>query len=504
MNLQESIILLFTHGLPILFFMYMATDVLLRNKKKTEHILLALIAFCYLLLFTEEYVRHQVPIEYSSSLSTLWLSSVGIIIPGISFHFLLNLTQLNRFLPKYLFPYVLYLPVIFVLFNLSSDAKLIAAHQFVQEGMWFLPIYNTGYFAAMTGSILINVFSLILLIIAKYKSPIKQQKSIYNYLMIGIILAIIWHSIFGFINFGASLPPYPYLYSGIIWCYFLRLTMKKYDFLNLYDNRYKKLFNMNPNAILLINKAGNIKNANPKAYQFFDSISLQFKHFFDSLNPDIKNCIQNNVSVTNYETEIVHDNKRILLLIYIDYVLIENEIHALFIIQDITKQKMQQEEIHFLAYYDTLTRLPNRRYFYEKLDEVLFNANQNNHMITLYLMDLDHFKLLNDSRGHLAGDEVLQKVARILENIASSYGVAARMGGDEFIMFINESLSNQSPEQIIQQIKEQFSIAIAKYGDIQTSISIGISSFPQDSSDSQALINIADDKMYKMKKEIYQ
>jgi hypothetical protein len=58
-----------------------------------------------------------------------------------------------------------------------------------------------------------------------------------------------WHCVFGYINYGDALPPYPYLYSGILWCYFLRMTMKKHDFLNLYDKRYEKPFHMNPHAI---------------------------------------------------------------------------------------------------------------------------------------------------------------------------------------------------------------------------------------------------------------
>ncbi|MEO4053857.1 diguanylate cyclase [Solibacillus sp. CAU 1738] len=500
MNLEEAIILLFTHGIPILFFMYMATNVLLRNRKKTEHILLALIALCYLLLFAEEYVRNQVSIEYSGILSSVWLSSIGIIIPGLCFHFLLKLTQLDRYFPKYIFPYVLYLPVLFVIYNLTSGANLIAAQQFEQVGMWILPIYNAGYYTAMTGSIIIDVLFLFLLGIANFKSPIKEQKSIYNLLIVGIVLAIIWHCIFGYIHFGHALPPYPYLYSGIIWCFFLQLTMKKYDFLNLYDRRYEKLFDMNPNAILLINSRKTIKNANPSAYQFFDAIQLDFKQFFELLSSDIKSLIENSSIIDNYETIIVHQNKQIVLLIYADYVLVDNEMHTLLIIQDITTQKKHQEEINFLAYHDTLTRLPNRRYFNEKFDDVLEMAKQNNHIIVLFLIDLNQFKLLNDTRGHLTGDEILKIVAQILQETASIYGVVARMGGDEFIMFINQSLSNQDTWKTIQQIQQQFLKSITKYGNIPVSLSIGFSCFPEDSEDSQALINIADNKMYAMKK----
>jgi len=236
MSLSFALLLLLTHGLPILFFAYMATEVLVRNKRSVEHILLSVISLLYLLLFAEEYVRNQVPIEYSPLLSSIWLSSAGILIPGTCFHFMVKLTRLDRHLPKYIFPYVFYLPVLFVIVNIVTGAELISAQQFVEAGNWKLPVYNTGYYAAMTGSIITDALYLIPLLIAKARSELQEQKAIYNQLIFGIIIAIIWHCIFGYINYGDALPPYPYLYSGIIWCYFLRQTMRKHDFLNLYLN----------------------------------------------------------------------------------------------------------------------------------------------------------------------------------------------------------------------------------------------------------------------------
>ncbi|MEO4053856.1 sensor domain-containing diguanylate cyclase [Solibacillus sp. CAU 1738] len=500
MTINKALILLFTHGLPILFFMYIATDIFLRNKKKTEHILVSLIALCYLLLFVEEYIRNQVSIEYSARLSTTWFSSFGIIITCIGFHFLMKFTQLARYLPKYMYPYTFYLPVIFVVYSLVTGANLTSAQQFEQIGMWIYPIYNANYYLTMAVAISINILYLIPLFIAKSRSLIKEQRSIYNFLIIGFTISVIWNVIFGYIHFGDALPPYPYIYSGIIWCFFLRLTMKKHDFLNLYDKRYEKLFEMSPNAILLINKRGEIKNSNPSAVKFFDSVELNFEQFYDLLNSDIKESIKNNCNINHYETVLEHNNKRTVLLIYTNYVLLENEMHVFFIIQDITAQKNQQEEIYFLAYHDSLTRLPNRRFFYKILDEELEAAKQNNHIIALYLIDLDKFKLLNDTRGHLVGDEVLQIVAQSLLEVTANFGVAARLGGDEFIMFINHSLSNQNTEQVLQQIQQQFSKLVTKYVNPPISLSIGVSYFPQDSNDKQALINIADTKMYSMKR----
>ncbi|RAV19367.1 GGDEF domain-containing protein [Paenibacillus contaminans] len=500
MNLKEAFILLFTHGIPILFFTYMATDVLLRNKKKTEHILLSLISLCYLLLFAEEYIRNQVSIDYSPILSALWLSSVGIAIPGLGFHFLVKFTRLETKLPRFVYPYVFYLPLIFIFMNLVTGAKWISAQQFVQMGMWKLPVYNAGYYQAMSVSIMINFSYLIPLLIAKSKSDTLEQRTIYNHLIFGVVVSVIGHIIFGYFNFEDSLPPYPYLYSGVIWCYFLRHTMKRHDFLNLYDKRYEKLFNMNPDAILLIDRMQTVKDANPRAIQLFRSFELEFAQFFNLLDPIIKERMQAKLEIDHYETDISHNNKRLFLLVNADYVWVDNEQHVLLILRDISVQKRHQEEVKFLAYHDPLTRLPNRRYFHEKLEEALQEAERHNQTLALLLIDLDKIKLLNDTRGHLAGDETLKYAAQIIKEAVEDCGVAARMGGDEFILFIANSPSYEEVERKIEHMQEKFSKYISKYGALPVGMSIGVSRYPTDGVEGQALINIADNAMYEMKR----
>ncbi|MNZ50766.1 Phytochrome-like protein cph2 [compost metagenome] len=501
MSLKSALILLFTHGVPILFFTYMATDVMLRNRKKMDHILLSLICLCYLLLFAEEYVRNQVPLEYSGILSSAWLSSVGILIPGLCFHFLIKFTRLDSTMPRWIYPYIFYAPVIFVLLNLATGAQLISAQQFYQSGMWNLPVYNDGYYVAMTSSIVSDLLFLIPLFIAKRRADTYEQKSIYNQLVVGIGVSIIWHAVFGYINYGDSLPPYPYLYSGIIWCYFLRHTMRKHDFLNLYDKRYEKLFNMNPDPIVLVDLKGTIKNANPGALELFDSEKLQSASFFDLLNTEIKENIQAHKEIAHYETELLYDNKRFILLVDADYVWVDNEQHVLLILRDITMQKEYQEEIQFLAYHDPLTRLPNRRYFHEKLDEALLKSERDHDTLALFLIDLDKIKWLNDNHGHLAGDEVLKYAAGIIrDTAANSHGMAARMGGDEFIMYISHSPAKEDIQTITEKMQLRLSQFMIRYGTTPVAMSIGVSYYPTDGKDGQALINIADQAMYEMKR----
>jgi diguanylate cyclase (GGDEF)-like protein len=167
-------------------------------------------------------------------------------------------------------------------------------------------------------------------------------------------------------------------------------------------------------------------------------------------------------------------------------------------LQDITVQKMQQEEIAFLAYHDPLTRLPNRRYFHNRLDEALEHANKNE-TLALLLIDMDRFKLLNDTCGHLAGDETLRQVAQILRDCQGEHGLAARMGGDEFVMFIANSPSVREVERLAEQIRHRFADYISKFRLTAVGLSIGCSFYPDDGTEGQALIHSADNAMYEVK-----
>jgi diguanylate cyclase (GGDEF)-like protein len=503
MSLSFALLLLVTHGIPILFFAYMATDVLVRNKKSVEHFLLSLISLLYLLLFAEEYVRNQVPIEYSPLLSSIWLSSAGILIPGTCFHFMMNFTRLNRRLPKYvkfMYPYLFYLPVPFVIVNIATGAEWISAQQFVEAGYWKLPVYNTGYYIAMTSSIVTDALYLIPLLIARAKSELREHKSIYNQLVLGIVMAIIWHCVFGYINYGDALPPYPYLYSGIIWCYFLRLTMRKHDFLSLYDKRFEKLFDMNPHAILLADPHLSVKHANPAAKKMLGSLPLAVERLAEWLGPELTTDIGNRRKISGREIELLYQgNHRLVLLVSADYVWVDNEPHTLLILQDITVQKMQHEEILFLAYHDPLTRLPNRRYFHTRLDKALEHAKLSGETLALLLIDMDKFKLLNDTCGHLAGDEALQQVAHILRDNQGESGLAARMGGDEFVMYIASSPSVRSIELLAEHIKLKFAEYASKFGLHSVGLSVGYSFYPHDGTEGQDLIHAADNAMYSKK-----
>jgi diguanylate cyclase (GGDEF)-like protein len=273
--------------------------------------------------------------------------------------------------------------------------------------------------------------------------------------------------------------------------------MRKHDFLNLYDKRYEKLFNMNPHAIVLADQHLSVKHANPTAIQMLESLPFAAERLADWLDLALTKDILDRKKISGREIELRYqENQRLMLLVNADYVWVDNEPHTLLILQDITVQKMQQEEITFLAYHDPLTRLPNRRYFHHQLDEALEQARRNGETLALLLIDMDNFKLLNDTCGHLAGDEALQQVAQILRDCQGNSGLAARMGGDEFVMYIANSPSARDIELMAEQIKRKFAEYVSKFGLSSVGLSVGCSFYPVNEAEGQALIHAADRAMY--------
>ncbi|MHA6481754.1 GGDEF domain-containing protein [Paenibacillus sp. strain BS8-2] len=505
MREADVIYLFIAYLLPILFFVYTATDVLVRNAKKVEHKLLFLTAVVYILLFTEEFVRHLLPISYSPALVALWFSNVGIIMPGLGFHFLAKFSGVDKLMPRYLYPGIFYLPLSVIIVNLLSSHKVISSSAFTQDGIWKYPVYNAPYYAALTISILISCLYLVVLYIGKRKAQSKEHKDIFRLLVFGVVLCTCWHVAFGYFQYSGVLPPYSYIYGGVIWCFVLRLAMLRFDFLNFKHKRYEKLFHLNPAAILLVEPNGRIKEFNPSARQLFEGIDLKLTSFYSLSDEGLRHKLELKKDFKSYEMAIRIGRTKLDVLIDGGFVFVDNESHMIVIVRDVTEQKESQEAIRFLAYHDPLTRLPNRRYFYESFHEALHEAETaepDNLNLTVILIDLDDFKQTNDRYGHEAGDEVLRHISRMIGEAAALDGMAARLGGDEFVLFLRHAPSTEYAKKIVDRLRRRVAEdpPVYKGQPISSGLSIGMSVFPDDGVTASALLMSADKAMYRVKR----
>lgn len=167
--------------------------------------------------------------------------------------------------------------------------------------------------------------------------------------------------------------------------------------------------------------------------------------------------------------------------------------------KDVSEMIALNRKVEFLASHDELTGLPNRNVFKTNLGLALKKAERNLEQVLLLYFDIDHFKLVNDTLGHEAGDQLLMMATKRIVECARSSDVLYRMGGDEFVMVI-ESATPQDGHRIVRDIVKAFSLHFEILGQrVYTSVSIGVSVYPDDATDSQTLLTYADLAMYRTK-----
>ncbi|WP_269583762.1 putative bifunctional diguanylate cyclase/phosphodiesterase [Roseibium sp. Sym1] len=172
---------------------------------------------------------------------------------------------------------------------------------------------------------------------------------------------------------------------------------------------------------------------------------------------------------------------------------------------DVTELHETKERAQYLASHDTLTGLSNRTYLKERLTQVLQTARDNTQLATLYLVDLDDFKMVNDSLGHAAGDGLLQLVAQKLRELAGPDDIVARLGGDEFLICHLEGAKHDSPDWFGQALLNAFaSPQLIEGKPRQVGLSIGYVHFPEDGTGIDQLMRHADLALYQAKTDVKQ
>jgi diguanylate cyclase (GGDEF)-like protein len=175
------------------------------------------------------------------------------------------------------------------------------------------------------------------------------------------------------------------------------------------------------------------------------------------------------------------------------------------IIRDITQRKKREQEIHLLAFYDPLTKLPNRRLLLDRLQKAIAHSSREGKFASLLFLDLDNFKDINDSAGHTKGDLLLCKVAKRLVDAVRKEDTVARLGGDEFVIVIGD-LSNvkqtavneteKLAQKVIANLSKEYDLDGVKYN---SSASVGITMFNSAEVSQEELLKQADMAMYKAK-----
>ncbi|MBI1926090.1 diguanylate cyclase [Candidatus Poribacteria bacterium] len=185
----------------------------------------------------------------------------------------------------------------------------------------------------------------------------------------------------------------------------------------------------------------------------------------------------------------------------------EGERGYLASLRDITERKQMEMELertrqreYHLAYHDTLTDLPNRQLFFDRLHQSVALARRHGQLVSVLFLDLDGFKFVNDTFGHRAGDLLLQLVAQRLSGCLRESDTVARLGGDEFTVILNNIAQAQDAATVAQKILKVLSKPFVVEGyQLVVTASIGISLYPYDGEDAETLARNADTAMYRAK-----
>jgi len=158
------------------------------------------------------------------------------------------------------------------------------------------------------------------------------------------------------------------------------------------------------------------------------------------------------------------------------------------------------KDLQYLANYDSLTQLPNRALCMDRIKYALKSAARAQSMVAVMFLDLDHFKDINDSLGHAVGDQLLKSTSRRLQDCIRSEDTLARLGGDEFVIILNNIFDSENVIDVVDKIVASFEtpFKLSNY-EVNTTVSIGVCTYPDDGTDVDSLMKAADAAMYKAK-----
>jgi diguanylate cyclase (GGDEF)-like protein/PAS domain S-box-containing protein len=277
--------------------------------------------------------------------------------------------------------------------------------------------------------------------------------------------------------------------------------------------RYSSIFEHATEGIFQTAPDGHYLNANPALAAIYGhaSASELIKHLRDiqqlyvspTRRREFMDLMHQKGEVINFESQVYRLDGSIIWISENAHTVNNPDGSVLFFegtVVDITERKQHEAKLEHLASHDSLTGLPNRSLLRDRIDQAIVKARRDGNMVAVVFVDLDHFKLINDSLGHHVGDRLLLEVAARLATCVRSQDSVARQGGDEFVLVLTEQHGDDETLAIVNRLLEVISQPWMNDGqEYGLSCSIGISCYPQDGEDPDTLLRCADAAMYKSK-----
>lgn len=275
------------------------------------------------------------------------------------------------------------------------------------------------------------------------------------------------------------------------------------EFIHNADSLHKMLFFNNPDTVMILNFNGLIINVNDKITDLmgYSPEELIDKCFWGLIHKDdmaatIIQCkqaflgtvVERGFKMINKNMEIKHGYMTCIPIIK------DNKVFGIYgIIKDVTEEKKLEEALHYATHYDGLTNLINRKAFEHKLKDILQNCKASKDCFTITLIDINKFRVINNSLGYEIGDLILKEVANRLKNSFSEGTIVARLGADKFLVLFKNVENIEATKDIIKDIKQIFHEPInTQDHELYITTSMGISIYPRDGIDTASLMKKVD------------
>lgn len=277
------------------------------------------------------------------------------------------------------------------------------------------------------------------------------------------------------------------------------------------EERYRRLVELSPDGIT-IHVEGRLVFINPAGARLLGAShadQLIGKSVFDIVHPDYREVAGSQIRQLQRKTDRVPWVEE--QFVRLDGTVMEVEVSGVeftykgkpavqTIFRDITERKQVKQRLEHLALYDTLTGLANRTLFFDRMNQHLELAKRNDYALALLYIDLDRFKVVNDTLGHEVGDLLLQEASERMVSCIRKVDTVARMGGDEFVGICGMIVSSEDAVVIARKILSALTAPFTIEGhECTIGASIGISLYPADGGDVETLVNKADRAMYRVK-----